>query len=373
MSEFDYWSHDWMDTQRKYWENWAEMGRNATDSNEPAKSPWESALDHWWQTVSPTAPDQTKELMGRILSQGKAFLAMSDGFIKNLQQAGGGSADWTEVFERSISDLQGSFSVPVHPDGDDTLHRMMAFWEMPMDSWQRMVSSLSLVPGDLLRNLLNGDSKASMDEFLSTPGLGHTRETQAKQQEMVRLVLEYQKALQEYQQFFSNLGINSVDRMRKKLEGMNEQDPPIESARALYDLWVASCEEVYGELVTTPEYACLQGHLLNTLMAAKRQSGIMVDEFLDTMNMPTRSELQTLQDRMQESRRENKRLHSEVDAIKKQLADVSSIPPRITETKAKPKARTTSGKKAKRKVAPKKRAVVKKRAATRSQQTKSDE
>ncbi len=374
MSEFDYWDPDWMETQRKYWENWTEMGRNATDSKDTVTSPWESALDHWWQAVSQAAPDPAKELMGRTLSQGKAFLAMSDGFIKNLQQTEGGSADWTQVFEKSISDLQNSFATPFHPHGNDTAHRMMAFWEMPMDNWQRILSSLSLAPGDLLRNRSKGDNKASMEEFLASPGQTYTREILAQQQEMAGLVLEYQQAFQEYEQFFSNLGVHSVDRMRKKLEGMTEQDPPIESARALYDLWVTSCEEVYGEQVTTPEYARLHGRLINALMAVKQKGGEVVDEFLGSMNIPTRRELWTLQDRMQETRRENKRLRTEVDAIKEQLANLANIPPRTTEPKAEPKAKTAPRKKVatRRKAASKKKAVVKKRVATRSKQAKSD-
>ena len=38
----------------------------------------------------------------------------------------------------------------------------------------------------------------------------------------------------------------------------------------------------------------------------KQRMAIMVDEALGAMNMPTRSELRTLQDRLQETRRENK-------------------------------------------------------------------
>jgi polyhydroxyalkanoate synthase subunit PhaE len=43
-------------------------------------------------------------------------------------------------------------------------------------------------------------------------------------------------------------------------------------------------------------------------MALKQRMSVMVDESLGALNMPTRSELRTLQDRLQETRRENKRL-----------------------------------------------------------------
>jgi len=44
------------------------------------------------------------------------------------------------------------------------------------------------------------------------------------------------------------------------------------------------------------------------------------------MNMPTRRELRTLQDRVQEARRETKRLRSELDALKRQLGGTAAAP-----------------------------------------------
>jgi predicted nucleic acid-binding Zn-ribbon protein len=53
---------------------------------------------------------------------------------------------------------------------------------------------------------------------------------------------------------------------------------------------------------------------------------LIVDEYLGAMNMPTRRELRTLQDRVQEARRETKRLRSELDALKKQLGQAPAKP-----------------------------------------------
>jgi len=92
----------------------------------------------------------------------------------------------------------------------------------------------------------------------------------------------------------------------------------IDSARSLYDNWVATCEEVYGEQVRTAEYARIQGRLINALIKVKRQFGIMVDDQLGTFNMPTRRELRTLQDRIQDNRREIRSLHAQVHALREQ-------------------------------------------------------
>ena len=63
-------------------------------------------------------------------------------------------------------------------------------------------------------------------------------------------------------------------------------------------------------------------------MAFKRRLSIMVDENLGTMNMPTRAEIRTLQDRLQEIRRENKRIVQELNALKHAVegAPVRTLP-----------------------------------------------
>ena len=70
MSEQDFWNSEWMDIQRRYWENWSELSRKAVDDERPQKSPWESAMDHWWEAVSPSAPDMVKEFMSRMMDGG---------------------------------------------------------------------------------------------------------------------------------------------------------------------------------------------------------------------------------------------------------------------------------------------------------------
>lgn len=349
MSEQNFWNSDWMAVQQKYWEDWTEMSRKAMGMAQPKKSPWEQGLDHWWQAVAPAAPDAARGFMHKMMEQGKQFFHMAEEFAKNLQ-VNGGADDWADVVKRTLSDMQQAFSGAAQPGGDDALHKMMAFWEMPMDNWQRMLSSLSLVPGDVLRNMPHGGPRANLDRFLSAPGLGYAREEQGQQQQMMRLVIEYQRALQEYMQFFSNLGMLSVDRMRQLVGSKVADGGSIDSARALYDDWVGCCEEVYSEQVMTPEYARIHGQLVNALMGVKKQMGTMVDEALGTFNMPTRAELRTLQERMQENRREIKKLRAELSALKGQ-------PPE----KPAPIAKATV-----KKTAPKRKAAANKAAAKRS-------
>ena len=323
MSTQNLFNDNWLKLQQQYWEGLTEMGRKAMGMDAPKANPWEAALDQWWQTVSPAASDPAKQFMERMLEQGKTYFATVERFTKGLPgiQADGGSGAW-EMLSKTFDDMQKAFTGGL-ADRDESLSKMLGFWEMPLDNWQRMMSSLSpMMPGDLLRNMPHDQVKGSVDRMLSAPGLGYSREEQAQYQDLIRRSMDYQQAFQEYIGFFNKLGMKSVERMRAFVQSQAESGKTIDSARALYDNWVMCCEAVYAEEVGTPEYARIHGQLVNAQMALKKRMSVMVDESLGAMNMPTRSELRTLQDRLQETRRENKHLRHELDIIKRRIANL---------------------------------------------------
>jgi class III poly(R)-hydroxyalkanoic acid synthase PhaE subunit len=336
MNEKGMWNQDWIEIQQKYWEGLTEMGRKAMGLETPKKSPWENALDHWWQTLSPGIPDPAQGFMQRMLDQGKVYFKMAEQ-VTNSMQGMNPAKDWPEAINKTFQDMQQAFTGDGQGLTAEMPHKMMAFWELPLDNWQRMVSSLSLVPGDMLRNIPHS---AEFERFLSAPGLGYTREEQAQQQQMIRMILEYQGELQAYTLFFSNLGTLAIERMREKVSRLSEEGKVIDSARALYDLWVVSCEEVYGEQVMTPQYAKIHGQLVNATMALKKHLSQMVDENLGALNMPTRSEIRTLQNRLQETRRENKQLRHDLEDLRVKLESLQNTatavePPRKAVAKKK--------------------------------------
>jgi class III poly(R)-hydroxyalkanoic acid synthase PhaE subunit len=357
MSDSPFWNEDWMKTQQKYWEDWTEMSRQAMGLEKPAKSPLESAMDHWWQAVAPGTTDFNRDFMEKMMEQSKRFFHLAEEYYQNAVE----SKSWQEAANRTVADLQQMFSGSMEhlfsgaeTAGDDALHKMMAFWEMPLDNWQRMVSSLSPMPGDLLRNMPHNEG---IERFLNAPGLGYMREEEGKYKQLLQRAVEYQRALADYMRFFSNLGLLSANRLREKVQELVDEDKPIDNARGLFDLWVGSSEEVYGEQVMTPEYAKIHGRLVNALMGVKQKLSQMVDETLGGLNMPTRRELRTLQDRLQESRREYKALRAEMELMKEQMVALREPTP----TKSETATQTAAAKKAVKKRATRKRRTAAKK------------
>ena len=53
---------------------------------------------------------------------------------------GTGASDGWTALTKTLEDMQKALHRGLMDDGDDAMHRMMAFWELPYDNWQRMMS-----------------------------------------------------------------------------------------------------------------------------------------------------------------------------------------------------------------------------------------
>lgn len=325
MSDDRFWSDEWMDLQQKYWESWGELSSRTERDDAHQDNPWENALEHWWQAVSPNMPEVPRDFMEMMMEQGKRSFHLAEIFAKNLKGSGG-SDDFSEALNSAFDDVRQRFT----DVGAPSLNKIAAYWDEQLDGWRRMASVLSPSSTDLAQ----GNSTEFIDRMLSIPGLGITREDQEQQQEMARRLGAYQKAFQEYTQFFSELGVLSVDRMQQQVEKLQACEEKIDSARKLNDIWISSCEAVYSEQVMAPEYAVLHGGLVNALMSVRQQMTLLNDRYLGAMNLPTHGELKTLQARTQENRREIRILKSELTELKAQLTK-SVAPRKKTATKRK--------------------------------------
>lgn len=363
MSETPFWNDDWMQVQKSYWDQWTEMSRKAMASNpfaqQTPKSPWEGAMDHWWQALSPNAPDGTRQFMDKMLEQGKMFFRLSEEMSQNLSK----SQDWAEALNQTFEKLQDSFASTAERSaeaGEKGFGQWMGFWEAPVESWRKAAGSLPL------NNDLAGIPNL-FEQLLGTPGLGFTREDEERYKELGQAAMHYQSALSAYNHFFADLGTSSVRCMKDKVKELVDNGQKIESARALYDLWVAACEEEYAKHTMTPAYSKVHGELVNALMGFKKQWRELIDNRLGGMGLPTARQVRTLQTRLQESRRELRGLRTEMEQLKEQVAKLSqpageSAPAKAPAAKKKVAAKKAPAKKAAAKKVTKKK-VAKKAAA----------
>jgi inorganic triphosphatase YgiF len=89
-----------------------------------------------------------------------------------------------------------------------------------------------------------------------------------------------------------------------KLAEREQPGRQIESLRALYDLWVDAAEEGYAEIALSREFQEIYGELTNAQMRLRSQIQQEVERLSVDLGMPTRSELNSIGERLQAVRRE---------------------------------------------------------------------
>ncbi len=328
---FPFWTDEWMKSQQEYLDTWTDLSEKMTSGFQPAKkpiNPWVEALDQWETFIPNTGESQP--YAQRMLDQGKAFFEMSDGiskFLKVLNEVNESKEQWQNTLQSQMEAIKKAFET-----GDSSL---AAFWDEPLDSWK---SSLGDSPIELQSFMKFVDQAQGMDSLtnpiydemnkkLSTPALGQNREAQEQHQKYTCLLMDYQRASQEYNTAHHRVGQEAIERLIAKISEMSKQGESIDTMRGIYDLWVDCAEEAYAEFAFTDEYQTVYGRMINSLMALKQASRNIVDSAMTSIGLPSSKAFDTVLQRMQEMRREIRQLQRE----KKKSADLSELHNEIAE------------------------------------------
>ena len=301
------WNEDWIKAQRQYWEAWAALANQSAtqaDAAAPTGNPWGQALDNWWQAVSKAVPAENRNLYSHVVEQGKAFMQMSQAFtgvFNKVGEAAKSGQDWQEALKACFDEMKAGFAQSSAMSMPEVMNGFKAFAEMPMDTLRRTFVGFSAMPGDCFQNLrsdiwekIGSQVHTDMEKFLSVPGVGYTREGQEEVQRLSRLLLVYQRAMQDYLTAHGKLYSDALDRLYDKLIELGKKGESIKSVRILYDIWVDCNEEAYADFVMSPEFQDVYAKMVNAVMAVKHQTRLLLDENLGALNMPTRGEINGL-------------------------------------------------------------------------------
>jgi class III poly(R)-hydroxyalkanoic acid synthase PhaE subunit len=331
---------EWLEAQRKYWDSWMEMTRKASPATGMPGGNWSGALDQWWRAMQVDFGDKSAgDFFQRIIDLGRGYFDLGGQFTGD----GNGSDALSGWLDQMTRAFQSMAEPPRWPAGQGQ-QDFAAFWQLPMDTWQRTLSSLVPTPGDFMEGIrpdggpaFSDAVRGEVDRFLSVPGVGYTRETQEQYQHLGRLVMEYETATRNFNAALGRMGLLSVDRFRAMIAA---REAPVESLRELFDIWVDACEDVFADFAMSEEYPKLYGEMVNALMALKRGGAQVVDETLGSLNMPTRREMNTLHKRLQETRRELRALRSDFEELMHQNSRAAkTTPAKPAANKTKPAAK----------------------------------
>jgi class III poly(R)-hydroxyalkanoic acid synthase PhaE subunit len=265
---------------------------------------------------------------------GKEYFALAEQVSKGMSEGANpveAINQWMEQLKQSLQQFGGM------PGFDGSgVNDFMKQWFTPTNSWQQMAATLTpmnqaawQMPGMNTSVFNMGESIAPLGKVLSSPGIGYFREPQEKQQQGMQLAIEYHQSNFAFNQAFLRVAIESIQGFQARLLKLETGSAP-KSLRELYDMWVEVSEKHYAEFAMSEEYQELYGDMVNRLMILKKHYSEITDDFLRAMNLPNTREVDTMQQRLQQLRRENIQLRKDVKEIKSMLQQSSTKPAPVT-------------------------------------------
>jgi class III poly(R)-hydroxyalkanoic acid synthase PhaE subunit len=282
------WMDQWQAMSRQYWNAWQDLSREAGVSagKDPSATPWHEGFEQWSRMFAGSG--KQGETIERVLASAKSFTAFMQSMLA-AATAGGTATNFTEALRNGFDTpgVGGAFTNPV-------ASALREISGQGVKGFQQMMEQFA--PG--------GDPFAEMKSWLRVPAFGFLREHQEHYQKMAAALVDYQEQNGRYNALILKSSQRAFEKFESKLAAREEPGRQIDSLRGLYDLWVDAAEEAYAEIALSPEFREVYGALVNAQMRVRSQIQQEVERIATDFGMPTRSELDSIGQRLHDLRRE---------------------------------------------------------------------
>jgi class III poly(R)-hydroxyalkanoic acid synthase PhaE subunit len=135
---------------------------------------------------------------------------------------------------------------------------------------------------------------------------------------------------QELRKVLLELHADALDLLEKRLREGGDTGTSIKTFRDLYNLWVECAEQIYSRLAHSDAFAKLQADLGNATLKLRARQQKLVEHALKQLDLPTRSELNSV--------------HLQLRELKRKVAQLERPAPPAKSTRTKAKSSTAKPK-----------------------------
>jgi class III poly(R)-hydroxyalkanoic acid synthase PhaE subunit len=281
---------DFEQLARRYWSSWSQF------AGQPGAVPevpgWKDGLA-WWSQLAGQGRGDVEAALERMNAQAGHWFGSMQQLAAGFAGREAGAADITRAWRDALGAGGGN---PL----SEMFKRMGGADARGVEDW--MAQAAPFLAG------LRGEAGA----LLNLPAFGLAREHQERLQQLAQAQLAYQERTNDYQGQLARAAKLAFERFEGKLAEHSEPGRQIESARALFDLWIDAAEEAWAEVALSPEYREVYGHFVNAQMRLRAGLQREIELAAGLFGLPTRSEINA-------SHRKLAALERELRALKAQL------------------------------------------------------
>ncbi|KGM57231.1 hypothetical protein N799_10375 [Lysobacter arseniciresistens ZS79] len=340
---------------REYWSRWGEMLRaGGMAAQAPGHGPgfnagpgspfggptgragsasvpgWNEALAWWSQLAGGGSPGVADEAMRRFGAQAQGWFGQMQQLATQFAGQDAAAADIAAAWKRTLG---GHGANPFA----DALKGMHGPGQQGFEQWLAQVSPWL--------EQLAGSGRS----WLGMPAFGFTREHQQRWQQLAQAHIDYQQQARAYHALMAEAGQDAFRRFEDKLSERSAPGRQLQSARALFDLWIDAAEEAYAEVALSPRFRDVYGAVSDAQMRLRAAVQKEVEQVADALGMPTRGEVDAAHRKVAQLERELRRLRERLGgadaptpaAAAKEPSTATARPARATAKKAGPKAPST--------------------------------
>jgi len=278
---------------RQYWSAWGEALRTgAPGATQAGNQPWQEALD-WWGRFAQGGRQEGNETVERFNTQTRQWFGQMQQVAAQFAGQKAGAAEIAGAWKRALESAGGNPFL-------DMLHGMRGPGLQGFEQWFEQA-----------RPYLDGLRNESQS-WLRMPAFGVAREQQERWQRLALAQAEYQQCTQAYNDLMQKATRDAYAIFEDKLAEREEPGRQIQSARALFDLWVDAAEDAYAKIALSLEFREVYGKLVNAQMRLRGGVQREVEQASAMFGMPTRTELDGAHRKIAELERQLRRLRDSI-------------------------------------------------------------
>lgn len=152
---------------------------------------------------------------------------------------------------------------------------------------------------------------------LDMPAFGYAREHQERVQGLARAGVEFQQAAQAFQALLAEVGQEAFSRFESLLAQRTGEGRPLETSRALFDLWIDAAEDAYADLALGERFQRAFGDYVNAQMRLRAAMQKEVELACAQWGIPGREEVDAAHRKVAGLERELRRLRERLDALER--------------------------------------------------------
>lgn len=279
---------------RQYWNAWGEMMRGAPAPTQTAAPGWNEAVQ-WWSQLAQGGRSEANEALERFNAQARGWFGQMQQLAAQFAGQDASAGDIAQAWKQALggaganpfADVFGSMRGPGQNDLTQWLEQAAPY----LQQWQR-----------------DGQS------WLGMPAFGFAREHQERLQALALAQSNYQQQSQAYNALMAEAGQNAFARFEDKLAERSEPGRQLQSARALFDLWIDAAEDAYAEIALSPRFRDAYAALVNSQMKLRGAIQTEIEHATGQFGIPTRTEIDAAHRKIVQLEREVRRLRDAIQA-----------------------------------------------------------